>query len=222
MAIDMAKFLARFVEEAREHVNKLNEGLFTLEKNPDDSRTLNAVFRSAHTIKGSSKMMKLVRITEVAHRMEDVLDALREKKISHSKPLADILFKGIDVISDIVEQVAAGREVMTDNQALCEELEKASKGLLQTSGPENTGTGTSESCKNQADTVISDMQPSAETAVPEQSLPEEDSRQKDRRPKSETIRVNAEKLDDLVKLMGEIISNQGRLKQRLSEVTDCQ
>ena len=37
MAIDMAKFLARFVEEAREHINKLNEGLFTLEKTPDDS-----------------------------------------------------------------------------------------------------------------------------------------------------------------------------------------
>ena len=49
-------------------------------------------------------------------------------------------------------------------------------------------------------------------------MPEEDRRQKDRRPKAETIRVNAEKLDDLVKLMGEIISSQGRLKQRLSEV----
>ena len=63
MAIDMAKFLVRFVEEAREHLNKLNQGVFTLEQNPGDSKTLNAVFRSAHTIKGSSKMMKLVRIT---------------------------------------------------------------------------------------------------------------------------------------------------------------
>jgi two-component system chemotaxis sensor kinase CheA len=201
MALDMAKFLARFVEEAREHINKLNEGLFTLEKNPEDSKTLNAVFRSAHTIKGSSKMMKLARITEVAHRMEDVLEALREKKISHSKPLADILFKGIDAISGIVENVAVGREVRTDNRELCEELEKASKGPLQTSGPENNGTD------------ISDKQPSVEAVAPGQSLPEED-----RRPETETIRVNAGKLDDLVKLMGEIISNQGRLKQRLSEV----
>ncbi len=50
MAIDMAKFMARFVEEAREHINKLNEGLITLERNPDDAETINAVFRSAHTI----------------------------------------------------------------------------------------------------------------------------------------------------------------------------
>ena len=150
MALDMAKFLVRFVEEAREHINKLNEGLFTLEKTPDDSKTLNAVFRSAHTIKGSSKMMKLIQITEVAHRMEDVLEALREKKISHSKPLADILFRGIDAISDIVENIAAGREVRADNQALCEELKKASKGPLQTSRPEDTGPDTSGACKKQA------------------------------------------------------------------------
>jgi two-component system chemotaxis sensor kinase CheA len=214
MTIDMAKFLARFVEEAREHITRLNQGLFTLEKTPGDSRTLDAVFRSAHTIKGSSKMMKLIRITEVAHRMEDVLDALREKKICYSKPLADLLFKGIDAISEIVENVAAGREVRADNQALCEELERASKGLpeAQEAGIKQTG-----------ETVVSDMHPPADTAVLERSLPEEDKRQedrrqRDRRPETETIRVNAGKLDDLIKLMGEIISNQGRLKQRLSEV----
>ncbi|HCL81789.1 MAG TPA: hybrid sensor histidine kinase/response regulator, partial [Nitrospiraceae bacterium] len=73
MAFDMAKFLARFVEEAREHVEKLNKGLVFLEKNPDDSETINAIFRSAHTIKGSSRMMKLTHITGVAHKTEDVL-----------------------------------------------------------------------------------------------------------------------------------------------------
>jgi chemotaxis protein histidine kinase CheA/CheY-like chemotaxis protein len=151
--------------------------------------------------------------------MEDVLEALREKKISHSRPLANMLFKGIDAISGIVENIAAGREVRTDNEALCEELKKASNGLLQTSGPENAGADISGACKKQAGKpFMADKQPSAETAVLERSLPEEDRRQKDRRPKTETIRVNAGKLDDLVKLMGEIISNQGRLKQRLSEV----
>ena len=213
MAIDMTKFLVRFAEEAREHINKLNEGLFTLEKTPGDSGTLNAVFRSAHTIKGSSKMMKLSQITEVAHRMEDVLEALREHKISHSKQLADILFKGIDAISDMVENIAAGREVRADNQELCEELKKASKGQLQTSMPTNTGSDPSGACKKQAkETNSSNERPPAETAVLE-SAPEED-----KRPKAETIRVSADKLDDLVKLMGEIISSQGRLKQRLSEV----
>ena len=135
MAIDFAKFLARFVEEAREHITELNDGLVRLEKNPDDPKTINAIFRSAHTIKGSSKMMKLSQVTEVAHRMEDVLGALREKKINHSKPLADILFKGTDAISEMVEDVAAGRGITADNRALCEELKRASMGASPTSGP---------------------------------------------------------------------------------------
>lgn len=82
MALDMAKFLARFVDEARDHINKLNEGLVRLEKHPEDSDTINDVFRSAHTIKGSSRMMKLNSITEVAHKMEDALGALREKRLA--------------------------------------------------------------------------------------------------------------------------------------------
>lgn len=81
MAFDRAKFIARFVEEAREHIKKLNEGLLNLEKNPDDAETLNSIFRSAHTIKGSSRMMKLTPVTEVAHKLEDALDALRGKRL---------------------------------------------------------------------------------------------------------------------------------------------
>ena len=118
MALDMAKFLARFVDEARDHINKLNEGLVRLEKHPEDSETINDVFRSAHTIKGSSRMMKLNSITEVAHKMEDALGALREKKIGHSRDLANVLFKGIDCIAGLVEKVAASQELNTDTSAL--------------------------------------------------------------------------------------------------------
>ena len=104
MAFDMKKFIARFVEESREHVTRLNDGLIALEKNPDDSETIHAIFRSAHTIKGSSRMLKLATITELAHKLEDALGALREKKIAHSKELADLLFRGIDAISDMIEK----------------------------------------------------------------------------------------------------------------------
>ena len=122
MALDMAKFLARFVEEARDHVTKLNEGLVRLEKDPEDAETTNAIFRSAHTIKGSARMMKLAPISDVAHKIEDCLGAVREKKISYSQELADVLFKGIDTISEMIEKTAAGQELTMDNATLCEEL----------------------------------------------------------------------------------------------------
>src|SRR5512140_2023298 len=103
MAIDMAKFRARFVEESREHVRNLNDGLVRLEKAPADDETLHAVFRSAHTIKGAARMMKFTGISTVAHSLEDVLGALGAKRVMHGKGLADVLFRGVDAIDGMIE-----------------------------------------------------------------------------------------------------------------------
>ena len=232
MAFDMAKFLGRFVDEAREHVGKLNEGLVYLEKNPDDSETINSIFRSAHTIKGSSRMMKLGQITEVAHKLEDALGALREKKLKHSKELADLLFRGIDAISDMIEKTSAGQEITVDNSALCEDLAKAAEGALPTSAPSPTPSadkGTSEKEKadaggpSEAAPVEAPSRP-AETAAPVQPEPlQQQAAVKEPKLKAaETVRINSEKLDELIKLMGEIVSNQNRLKQRLFDVKEME
>ena len=53
MALDIKKFVARFVEEARDHVARLGDGLDALERDPADRENINTIFRSAHTIKGS-------------------------------------------------------------------------------------------------------------------------------------------------------------------------
>ncbi|OGW22267.1 MAG: hypothetical protein A2X55_09520 [Nitrospirae bacterium GWB2_47_37] len=212
MAFDMAKFLARFVEEAREHVEKLNKGLVFLEKNPDDSETINAIFRSAHTIKGSSRMMKLTHITGVAHKTEDVLGALREGKISHSKELADLIFKAIDVISDMIDKTASGQEITDDSAALCEELAKAAEGSLppESAMPKEPA---------ERETHKPEDRPAPDTSrQPVQQSPDKGTNQK----QAETIRVNAEKLDELIKLMGEIVSNQNRMKQRLMDIKEME
>ncbi|MDP2158341.1 MAG: Hpt domain-containing protein, partial [Nitrospirota bacterium] len=108
MAFDVKKFIARFVEEARDHIEALNRGLVELEKNPGDEENINAIFRAAHTIKGSSRMLKLTAITEVAHKLEDALGELREKRIAHTRELAGLLFRGVDAVSAMIEMVSAG------------------------------------------------------------------------------------------------------------------
>ncbi len=224
MALDMAKFLARFVDEAREHVHQLNEGLLRLENHPDDEETINAVFRSAHTIKGSSRMMKLTSISEVAHKMEDALGAVREKKISHSQALADVLFKGIDCIAEMVEKVAAGQEINADNSALCEELAKAATGqplsplpTTEMAAPEAPTAPVAPDSAPPSAAGINQINPQESAAEPDKA-PTPASPQSTKPKPSESIRVNAEKLDELVRLMGEIVSNQNRLKQRLADI----
>jgi len=108
MAFDIAKFLTRFIEEAREHCARLNDGLLKLESSPGDGELLNSLFRSAHTIKGSARMMKLTGINELAHRMEDVLDALRGGTLAPRPELSDLLFKGVDAV-DCGRQQKSGR-----------------------------------------------------------------------------------------------------------------
>jgi len=132
MAFDKSKFLVRFTDEAREHVTRLSEGLQILKKNPDDAETLNAVFRSAHTIKGSARMMKLIPISLLAHKLEDALDAFRQKKIPPSVEFSDLLFQGLDAIDLMLDQIAAGQEMNETPENLCQALEKAALGQIST------------------------------------------------------------------------------------------
>lgn len=219
MALNMAKFLARFVEEAREHIQTINQGLLNQEKNPDDLETLNAIFRSAHTIKGSSRMMKLTPITEVAHKLEDVLDALRGKRIPLSKALSDLLFGGIDCIAGMVEKVAAGQEIPAASEDLCQALAAAAqgeipRGTMTPPSPPPPAATTPPATPAEDQTTPSAAPAAAPAGPPAEALP---------RPTSyETIRIPAEKMDALIKLTGEMISSQIRLKQRLSEMREME
>lgn len=233
MALDMSKFIARFIEEARDLIQKINEGIVLIEKNPADEETINSVFRAAHTIKGSSRMMKYTRISEVAHRMEDVLGAVREKTIPFTKDLGDIIFRGVDAVSSMVEQIAAGTVVETDNTALCEELKAASEGkvpasaatpLPQTAGQEPEISEQKPETSEQKPLLSEPDRSAVEPAMAAPSQPAQAERPVEHKAHAaaDTIRVNTEKLDELIKLMGEIISNQGRLKYRLQELREIE
>ncbi len=73
--------LKEFVVEALELATNVEEHLLSLERNPDDMQTLNAVFRSFHTIKGGAGFMNLTAMVEACHLTENLFDALRTGKI---------------------------------------------------------------------------------------------------------------------------------------------
>jgi chemotaxis protein histidine kinase CheA len=212
MVLDTARFMTRFVGEARDHVTKLNDGLVRLEKDPGDEETINSVFRSAHTIKGSARMMKLGSVADVAHRVEDALGALRERRIRHSRDLADVLFRGIDTIAGLIEDVAAGRTPAADTAAICAELARAAEGMASAESP---GPAAPAVARNEE-------APDVEGPVPPPSGPALPLERGVKPGAGETVRVEAERLDELFRLMGEIVSHQSRLKRRLSEVRDVE
>jgi two-component system chemotaxis sensor kinase CheA len=105
-SFDMERYLAVFLEEVEEHLQNLEEGLVSLERDPQNQELVQALFRSFHTIKGSSGSMGFVRLSGLAHTLENVLDRVRNKELEVTPSLVDLLLKGVDMIREFKEGIA--------------------------------------------------------------------------------------------------------------------
>lgn len=104
------EIVGEFIAESREHLESLEPRLLQLEKTPGDFELINSIFRTFHTIKGSASFLDLTQIIEVSHKLENVLDKLRNKKIEVNSEIIDILFKGMDIVKSLIEDIASGEE----------------------------------------------------------------------------------------------------------------
>ena len=96
------KYLKIFRAEAEEHLKSIRENLLLLERQGGDQEALNSVLRSAHTIKGSSRMVGLEEIGKMAHRMEDLLKAIEEGKQQLNGPNLELLLRGLELIERMI------------------------------------------------------------------------------------------------------------------------
>ena len=120
-----AEELKVFMAEAEEHIQLLDEDIVKLENEQDNPQLLQEIFRSAHTLKGSSAMLGHERMAEVTHAMESLLDKLRNKKISVNSQLIDALLFGIDALKVLKEEINSMEESDIDILAIVEQINKA-------------------------------------------------------------------------------------------------
>lgn len=102
---DVSHYLGVFIEEAKEHIESLEENLVKLEKEPHNQDLIQAIFRSFHTIKGSSGSMGFQQMTELAHLLENLLDRVRRGEVSVSSSLIDLLLQGVDFLKRMLEEI---------------------------------------------------------------------------------------------------------------------
>ncbi len=126
------RLLNRFKEETDTHLLKLQRLLVDLEAQPDNTDFLKEVFRSAHTIKGSAKMMGFNDISDVAHEMENILAEMRDGKLKLQSEITDLLFEGTDVINTLVEARVRGEEAHLDVNDLRQRLASVLKPVVAT------------------------------------------------------------------------------------------
>lgn len=110
MNLDAA--LKTYVAESRDLLQEAEEGLLRLEQEQDQGRdeALQAIFRAAHTIKGSAGLFGLGEIETFTHGVETLLDQLREGSVAVDSQTVALLLESIDHIAQLVEKVAAGEQ----------------------------------------------------------------------------------------------------------------
>lgn len=106
--MDMSQYLEMFIEESKEHLQACNQNLLELEKNPSDLRIVNEIFRSAHTLKGMSATMGYEDLADLTHKMENVLDSIRNEKITVNTGILDVVFTAVDHLEAMVMDIASG------------------------------------------------------------------------------------------------------------------
>ncbi|MCD6470617.1 chemotaxis protein CheA [Candidatus Bathyarchaeota archaeon] len=113
-----------FIQETRKCIESMTKNLLEFERDPKNIEALNEIFRSAHTLKGSSGMMELTDIQELTHKMEDVLDKVLKGLISSSPDLIDVLFECIDALEEKMESLERGENKELDFSHLMKKLEE--------------------------------------------------------------------------------------------------
>ncbi|MFD2613024.1 chemotaxis protein CheW [Paenibacillus gansuensis] len=106
--MDTNQYLSMFIDESNDHLQALNENLLQLEGNPQDISIVQNIFRSAHTLKGMSATMGFEDIASLTHEMENVLDLVRNSKLDMDPFIFDTLFKGLDSLESMVQDIIQG------------------------------------------------------------------------------------------------------------------
>lgn len=126
--MDLSAFYAQFREETVDNVRVIAEGLLTLESNPTDRATIDGVFRAAHTVKGSARLLGFAAAADVAHAMESLLGALRAGTLTISPTLNDLLLKANDAMLALAVAASEQRSLDLDTSDLIAQLEQVAGG----------------------------------------------------------------------------------------------
>lgn len=113
MSINLDQALQTFIVEARDLLQAMEQSLLQLESDPGDQDALGAIFRAAHTIKGSAGLFGLTSIVGFTHIVEDVLDRLREGSVAVDAALIALLLKCGDHMLELIDVVACRGEALT-------------------------------------------------------------------------------------------------------------
>ena len=127
--MDVSQYLEIFLDETKEHLENLNTQILKLEQEPEDTDTINEIFRAAHSLKGMAGTMGYKRMQTLTHDMENVFSEIRNGTLKVSANMIDTLFQCLDALEEYTNNIQeTADEGTNDNQPLIEMLNSFLKG----------------------------------------------------------------------------------------------
>lgn len=235
MSIDLEQFHGVFFEESAEHLDTMEQLLMTLDLDEPDPEQINSIFRAAHSIKGGSGTFGFTALTGVTHVMENLLDQLRRNERTLTRPMVDLLLEVVDTLRALVACYRAGDEV---DEAAVAAAKNALEAVLaeQSAAPATAGPAVDDDdafgffeplpaeveTKAGKDTdaafgffeELPGAAPADEKVDVAAALTKAPTKAAKApvSPESSTIRVDTDKVDALINLVGELVITQSMLK----------
>jgi two-component system chemotaxis sensor kinase CheA len=141
----MDDYLQDFIRESQENVTELNNSLLELEDDPGDEAAMDSIFRTAHTLKGNFGAMGFQNESDLAHALEDLLDEIRQGRMTVTPEVMDLVFAGVDEIDRALDEIEDEGESSLDADDIIAEMRDLIQRGAVADAPENDeGTGDDE------------------------------------------------------------------------------
>lgn len=207
------ELLEYFLLEAEEHLAALHKGVGELDTEADNEATIEDLFRAAHTLKGSAAIVKLDVTSAIAHRMEDILEAIKEHQIALSPSAIELVSSMFEAIGGIVRGLGQGKPEPDDIADGF--MKQADEFLARERVAVPTETSPAETVPAK---VVRRLVPPVQTAP-------------DRAERKKTaddgelyygnfIRIDIQKIETMLNLIGEVTIKKNFLVQRSREAQD--
>ncbi|HUT55165.1 MAG TPA: hybrid sensor histidine kinase/response regulator [bacterium] len=213
------KYLKIFRAEAEEHISAINNGLVLVEQGKHSAEVIHDILRASHTLKGSARMLGLEEIGDIGHKMEDIMKAVESGELVPSPEVVDRLLEGADCIAKLLEPDVELATV--DSKAVIARLVSA----MQKQAPAPEPPPKEGKPKKFRDKAREPEPKKAETTTPssgpgqapdEKTAPPAESAEPApaAKQKSDTLRVQASRLDNLIDYSGELLINRIKLETK--------
>jgi len=229
------ELIENFIMEALENFREIEVSIVDLEEDPGNTEIINDIFRPFHTIKGVSGFLNLTQINKLTHQVETLLDEARDQRLAVDGNIIDLILAAIDLTKNMInyldEQIKTGN---TENKqfgvnALIKRLQNALEGKFDevpdAPAPKKPSDiiplddDTDEDAETEQEfEPIAAPPPKAEPTAPQ---PMAQAPKKAAIQSPAFVKVDTQKLDNMIDMVGELVINQAMLNQEVADIVSA-